>query len=88
MLFPAAWGVTTPLPYYCGPVEPYVWGACGWNSFGMLYYFAGFNGYLLLGHWLRSRRWGLGTALGLGVPMFAAGYCVTYFWQGARRMLG
>ena len=35
------------LPYYYQFVSPYVWGGCSWNSFNMLYYFAGFNGYLL-----------------------------------------
>ena len=50
--FLAAWGVSTLLPYYYQFVSPYVWGGCSWNSFNMLYYFAGFNGYLLLGHYL------------------------------------
>ena len=47
--FLAAWGVTLLLPYYTEFAAPYLWGTCSWNSFGMLYYFAGFNGYLLLG---------------------------------------
>lgn len=48
--FLALWGVTLLLPYYNEFVSEYLWGSCSWNSFGMLYYFAGFNGYLLLGH--------------------------------------
>ncbi len=83
--FLVAWGVTTLLPYYCGLVEPYVWGTCSWNSFGMLYYFAGFNGYLLLGHYLRNCQWSTKKTILLGVPMFAAGYCITYF--GREHML-
>lgn len=34
-------------------------GACSWNEFYMLYMFAGFNGYLLLGHYLRHTEWSL-----------------------------
>lgn len=47
--FLVAWGVTLFVPYYRAFVDPYIWGACSWNEFYMLYSFAGFNGYLLLG---------------------------------------
>jgi surface polysaccharide O-acyltransferase-like enzyme len=77
--FLIAWGITTLLPFYSHFAEPYLWGTCTWNSFGMLYYFAGFNGYLLLGHYLRNRTWSIRKVLCLGIPMFAAGYCITYF---------
>ena len=53
LCFLAAWGVTLFIPYIREFVSPYIWGECSWNEFGMLYYFAGFNGYLLLGHVLR-----------------------------------
>ena len=82
--FLAAWGVTTLLPYAHQFVMPYVWGECSWNAFGMLYYFAGFNGYLLLGHYLRHHDWSRTQAWALGVPMFMAGYAVTFF--GFRHM--
>ena len=52
LMFLLAWGVTLLLPYYYQFVSNYLWGTCSWNSFGMLYSFAGFNGYLLLGHYL------------------------------------
>ena len=45
-------------------------GGCSWNEFSMLYYFAGFNGYLLLGHYLRNHDWSLGKIVGIGIPMF------------------
>lgn len=77
--FLAAWAITTLLPYYFQYVSPYIWGACSWNSFNMLYYFAGFNGYLLLGHYLRRHDWSLGRILMVGIPMFLVGYAVT-FW--------
>jgi surface polysaccharide O-acyltransferase-like enzyme len=82
--FLIAWGVTTLLPYYTYFVSPYLWGTCTWNSFGMLYYFAGFNGYLLLGHYLKNRQWSVRKVLSLGIPMFAVGYCITYL--GYRNM--
>ena len=77
--FLLAWGVTTLLPYYKEYVDPYLWGTCSWNEFGMLYYFAGFNGYLLLGHYLSKTDWSLSKTLGLGLPMLAAGFFVTFF---------
>lgn len=76
--FLAAWGVSTLMPYYYQYVSPYIWGGCSWNSFNMLYYFAGFNGYLLLGHYLRHHDWRLGKILLAGIPMFVAGYAVTF----------
>lgn len=77
--FLLAWGVTTLLPYVHEFVAPYLWGECSWNAFGMLYYFAGFNGYLLLGHYLRHHDWSRAQLWGWGVPMFLAGYAVTFF---------
>lgn len=77
--FLAAWGVTLFIPYYREFVSPYIWGACSWNEFYMLYYFAGFNGYLLLGHYLRNLDWSLNKILAIGIPMFVVGYAVTFF---------
>jgi len=77
--FLLAWGVSTLLPYYYQFVSPYVWGGCSWNSFNMFYYFAGFNGYLLLGHYLRNHDWSLNKILLVGIPMFLIGYVVTFF---------
>lgn len=76
--FLTVWGVTLLLPYYNEFVAQYLWGTCSWNSFGMLYYFAGFNGYLLLGHYLRNLDWSIGKTLAIGIPMFAIGYVVTF----------
>lgn len=76
--FLAAWGVTLLLPYYNEYVSEYLWGGCSWNAFGMLYYFAGFNGYLLLGHYLRNHDWSGRQLAFIGIPMFVAGYAVTF----------
>lgn len=78
LMFLLAWGVTLLLPYYYQFVSNYLWGTCSWNSFGMLYAFAGFNGYLLLGHYLKNMEWSLKKTLAIGIPMFAAGYAVTF----------
>ena len=46
--------------------------------------FAGFNGYLLLGHYLKNIEWSMQKTLAIGIPMFAVGYVVTFF--GFRHM--
>ncbi|RHK33128.1 acyltransferase [Bacteroides thetaiotaomicron] len=78
LMFLLAWGVALLLPYYYQFVSNYLWGTCSWNSFGMLYAFAGFNGYLLLGHYLKNLEWSLKKTLAIGIPMFAVGYAVTF----------
>ena len=78
LMFLLAWGVTLLLPYYYQFVSNYLWGTCSWNSFGMLYAFAGFNGYLLLGHYLKNLEWSLKKTLAIGILMFAVGYAVTF----------
>lgn len=78
LMFLLAWGVTLLLPYYYQFVSNYLWGTCSWNSFGMLYAFAGFNSYLLLGHYLKNLEWSLKKTLAIGIPMFAVGYAVTF----------
>ena len=83
-MFLLAWGVTLLLPYYYQFVDGYLWGTCSWNSFGMLYAFAGFNGYLLLGHYLKNLDWSMKKTLATGIPMFVIGYVVTFF--GFRHM--
>jgi len=50
----------------------------------MLYAFAGFNGYLLLGHYLKNLDWSMKKTLATGIPMFVIGYVVTFF--GFRHM--
>ena len=77
--FLIAWGITLLIPYYRMFVNPYIWGSCSWNEFYMLYNFAGFNGYLLLGHYFRYYDWKLSKTLVWGMPMFLMGYAVTFF---------
>lgn len=57
----------------------YVFGTDTWNEFGLFYYFAGFNGYLLLGHYVRKGNdWSLMKTFILCILMFAVGYYITY----------
>jgi surface polysaccharide O-acyltransferase-like enzyme len=79
-VFLAIWGCTLFLSYVYQFYSPDVFGQCAWNSFGTLYYFAGFNGYLLLGHFLTTdvKPLSLRKTLSLSIPMFAIGYAATY----------
>lgn len=71
------WGVSLFIPYI-NLALPELWGACAWNDCGMLHYFAGFSGYLLLGHLMRhGRRPGLAVALPLGLVLIVLGYAIT-----------
>lgn len=79
LLFLSIWAVTLFVPFIREYLSGYIWGACSWNEFYMLYNFAGFSGYLLLGHYLRHHDWSLGRILAFGIPMFLVGYAVTFF---------
>ena len=74
------WAITLFLPYAYSFYTPDLLGACAWNSFGTFYYFAGFSGYLLLGHFLYKevKVWNWGKTLFVTLPMLAVGYIVTY----------
>lgn len=57
----------------------YVFGTDTWNEFSMFYYFAGFNGYLLLGHYVKQgNHWSLLKTFLICAAMFAVGFYVTY----------
>lgn len=71
------WTLSLFIPYL-NLAMPELWGVCAWNSCGMLHYFAGFSGYLLLGHlMMRGRRIGFGRALAAGAALIVMGYLVT-----------
>lgn len=78
------WGATLFLPYIHEYVSNYVFGACPWNSpFDLFYYFAGFNGYLLLGHYLsKGNSWSISKTLLICTSLFAIGYAITYIGFG------
>lgn len=79
-IFLGFWAVTLFLPYGYSFFSADLFGLSAWNTFGTFYYFAGFNGYLLLGHFLAKDvkvcNWS--KTLAVSLPMFALGYIVTY----------
>ena len=78
--FLGIWAVSLFIPYLMVFVSQYLFGTCSWNSFGLFYYFAGFNGYMLLGHYLgRIEKPSLAKVVLWGIPMFIAGYLITFF---------
>ena len=84
-LFLYLWGISLLLPYATYFISPNLLGVCSWNGFGTFYYFAGFNGYLLLGHMLsKGNDWPTGKIALLTVPMFSIGFLITF--KGFRFM--
>jgi len=91
-IFLGIWGATLLLPYanvFLTPLLPfgegYLFGTCSWNAFGLFYAFAGFNGYLLLGHVVANfaQKISLKKTLALALPIFVAGTLLTFagfFW--------
>lgn len=78
--FLGVWAVSLFIPYLMVFVSQYLFGTCSWNSFGLFYYFAGFNGYLLLGHYLgRIEKPSFAKVVFWGIPLFVVGYLITYF---------
>lgn len=73
------WGCSLLLPYLSQVLTPDLFGVCAWNDFGTFYYFAGFTGYLLLGHLVgRGNPLSAGKAVALGVVLYLSGFIVTY----------
>ncbi len=73
------WLMSSVLPYFSEYVSRYSFGTCDWNHFGLFYYFAGFNGYLLLGHYIYvyiKPNLSFGRILTLA-GFFVLGYAVT-----------
>ncbi len=54
-------------------------GICDWNAYGMLYYFSGFLGYIVLAYYLVQYplNWSWNRTLGMAIPMFLIGYAIT-----------
>lgn len=79
-VFLVIWALTLFLPYAYTFFSDELFGLCAWNTFGTFYYFAGFNGYLLLGFYLAKdvKEWSWGKTLVISVPIFIIGYVATY----------
>lgn len=80
-IFLVIWFISLFIPYLKEYISKDLWGTCSWNEFGLLYYFAGFNGYLLLGHYIMENNinWGWKKLAAIGIPCFLIGYCITFF---------
>lgn len=73
------WLCSLTLPYLKQLIAPNLFGECAWNEFGTFYYFAGFAGYLLLGHVLaRRHHMPLRRIIAMGVMLYISGYIITY----------
>lgn len=73
------WSISLFIPYLMQFVSHYLFGTCSWNAYGLFYYFAGFNGYLLLGHYLgKGNNWSAGKTLAIAAPLFLIGYLITF----------
>ncbi len=62
------------------PARYPLWGEASWNAYGLLYYFSGFVGYMLLGLWLRKFTGELSwrKTLLAAVPSLLAGGALTF----------
>lgn len=73
------WLFTTLFPYSTYITDLPLFGVCAWNGFQTFYYFGGFIGYLLLGHWLvRNNHMNWKQTLSVAIPLFAIGFAVTF----------
>ncbi|MGL4908228.1 MAG: acyltransferase [Bacteroidales bacterium] len=79
-IFLGIWTLTLFLPYAYNFFSHELFGLSAWNTFGTFYYFAGFNGYLLLGYYLTKgvKEWSLGKTLAISLPLLTIGYIATY----------
>ena len=75
------WFISLFIPYLREYLTKDLWGTCSWNEFGLLYYFAGFNGYLLLGYYIVNNdiNFSWSKLAIVGLPTFVVGYCITFF---------
>lgn len=55
-----------------------VWGECVWNEYHMLWYFAGYLGYLVTAHYIRVHlTWNNSKRIAVGLPLMIAGAAAT-----------
>ena len=78
-IFLAIWAVSLFVPYLRNYLTANLFGECSWNEFGLFYYFAGFSGYMLLGHHLVKYPLHISkvSKYALAAITFAIGYAVT-----------
>ena len=66
-----------------------VWGDCGWNRFGMLYYFNGYLGYVVAGHYIKEHLdWSDRKRRLIGAALFIIGATVAVWTFYAQAIPG
>lgn len=69
--------VSTCIPYLNRWVGE-VWGQCFWNPYHSLWYFSGFMGYVVMGHYVRTKlQWSTARRMGIGASLLAVGAAAT-----------
>ncbi|MBR4853267.1 MAG: acyltransferase [Alistipes sp.] len=77
--FVVLWGCSLMLPYLEQLFSKDILGVCAWNGFGLFHYFAGFVGYLLLGHLMGGgNRLRSAKAIAVGTMLYTSGFIITY----------
>lgn len=86
-IFLGVWAVSTlaPLLRKCSVMlggDPFIWGEAHWNSYGTLYYVAGFMGYIVLAHYLRKYHSGMSArrTWAIAAPLWVLGFAITALW--------
>ena len=78
LYFLSIWGITLLMPYI-RLWFPQIHGESDWNKFGMLIYFSGYLGYILLGIFLhRYNTLSATKSCLIGASLFIVGYYITY----------
>ena len=73
------WGLSLFLPFMSVYISKFVMGTCDWNAYSTLHYFAGFTGYLLLGHLMaKGNPIASRKIVAVGAMLFFAGFIITY----------
>ena len=73
------WGFSLFLPFMSVYISKFVMGTCDWNAYSTLHYFAGFTGYLLLGHLMaKGNPIASRKIVAVGAMLFFAGFIITY----------
>jgi surface polysaccharide O-acyltransferase-like enzyme len=79
------WGLTLSFPFL-KTVFPEILGEAYWNPISTAYYFSGYLGYLVLGHYLKTHvHLPKGRSRAIGALLLVAGYAITW-WGFDTRM--
>jgi surface polysaccharide O-acyltransferase-like enzyme len=81
LLFLSIWAFSMLVPFV-RKAFPQPFGEASWNDFGTFYYFSGYIGFLVLGHFLyKYNNLKRNASISLGVMLFLIGYILTFVGQ-------